>query len=363
MNQSACHNDTTRAIATLRLPLALMVVLIHTFVGPSDATIHWSELSAMDCFNIMRVFLSRVLPAVAVPAFFVFSGYLFFFNAERLDAAFYRRRFARRLRSLVVPFLLWVVLTAVMLVVFKHKSPQQFLTPRIFWNWASWGGGGTNLLGQTVAHNFGPLGAMLWFMRDLIIVVALSPLLGWLIGRSRGWIVALLGLVEIFEVQSVVYGQLLMALFYFSLGAWCGMFRRDLAAWLGRFTPQLLTLWVALMAVILVFRADFPARGVVYRLMCLAGTLAVIAVGPKLRMPRRLDFAARNTFFIYVAQGAFGLMAADALLAAMPPTPLWLSVRYLLQPLLTVAFCLAVLWLLQRFMPRTAALLTGSRRP
>ena len=68
----------TSYITALRFPLALLVVLIHT------QNKIWQAAEAQDSlwFSVPVHFLSRCLPAVAVPLFFAISGFLFFYQKQ-----------------------------------------------------------------------------------------------------------------------------------------------------------------------------------------------------------------------------------------------------------------------------------------
>lgn len=76
-------------ITDLRLPLAVMVVFIHAFGnlvyvvpyewmgrGQLDAAVGSSSVGSA-VYDALRIFGSHVVTHIAVPTFFVISGYLF----------------------------------------------------------------------------------------------------------------------------------------------------------------------------------------------------------------------------------------------------------------------------------------------
>lgn len=72
------HPLSSQTISALRFPLAVMVVFIHSFMLDDVAfTPDWHALSGMDFAIGLQVLLSKVVSHVAVPAFYVISGYLF----------------------------------------------------------------------------------------------------------------------------------------------------------------------------------------------------------------------------------------------------------------------------------------------
>lgn len=66
----------------LRFPLAIAVVFIHSFGAyPFDLdTLHSGPFTGMSIYNWIRICFSHVFTHIAVPTFYVISGYLFFCN-------------------------------------------------------------------------------------------------------------------------------------------------------------------------------------------------------------------------------------------------------------------------------------------
>lgn len=72
----------SRTIDWLRFPLAIAVVYIHSFGSyPIDLNfLHSDPFSSISIFNWIRICFSHVLTHIAVPSFYLISGYLFFHN-------------------------------------------------------------------------------------------------------------------------------------------------------------------------------------------------------------------------------------------------------------------------------------------
>lgn len=80
-------NKVSCIIDFSRFPLAVLVVFIH-YIGIGDMTISASsfcDISSYDAYSFIRVLFSRVISQVAVPAFFLISGYLFYKRLEQWD--------------------------------------------------------------------------------------------------------------------------------------------------------------------------------------------------------------------------------------------------------------------------------------
>ena len=113
---------------------------------------------------------------ICVPLFFVMSGYLFFWNVPgKPDAKWFWKKIRSRFFTLLIPYLIAVVIAWLCYYFALKAVPSMvdgFLGDRwkdplfVFWT--------------------GPVNLSLWFIRELMIVVVLSPLI-YLIIRYTGW--------------------------------------------------------------------------------------------------------------------------------------------------------------------------------
>ena len=81
----------SQAIDWLRFPMAVGVVFIHAYgVGAlTPSAIGEAYPLWVECCRLLRSLLSQWLPAVAVPAFFLISGRLFFKGVARFSREVY----------------------------------------------------------------------------------------------------------------------------------------------------------------------------------------------------------------------------------------------------------------------------------
>ena len=113
-------------------------------------------------------FVFSTFTRVAVPVFFVISGYLLFkhYNISKI---------ARRTRTVFVPFLLWSIIT---IAVFAFLQHVPFLS--------SYFNNQFQLTFESVFTRtfIKPLNGALWFLRDLYILVLISPII-WRINQNK----------------------------------------------------------------------------------------------------------------------------------------------------------------------------------
>ena len=89
LSQPILRDLDSRILDALRFPLAVMVLVIHSFISKDYHLPDYTSLSGMDICVALQILFSHVISAVAVPAFFMMSGYFFFYKEERFNITTY----------------------------------------------------------------------------------------------------------------------------------------------------------------------------------------------------------------------------------------------------------------------------------
>lgn len=111
-------------IEWLRFFCACAVVLLHNIGKPIEGTSFISYQNG--AFDIIRIFFSRGICWVAVPIFFIISGYLFFSKLEEWNSDIYKNKIKRRVTSLMIPYLIWNLMP--LLVVLSLQLIKSIIT-------------------------------------------------------------------------------------------------------------------------------------------------------------------------------------------------------------------------------------------
>lgn len=161
--------------------------------------------------------LTRVIVINAVPLFFFISGYLFFF----LKKDTYQNKWKKRFKSLVIPYIIWCIIGFLIPFVFQQvfglgylfKGGEGHLKPiaefeawdylKMFWN----------------IRDGAPILSTLWFLRNLILLVALTPIFYFLATRLK-W-----GFPVLLAANYLIFHQNFLCLssadmFFFGMGNW-----------------------------------------------------------------------------------------------------------------------------------------------
>ncbi len=375
------RNDLrSQTLDLLRFPLAVVIVLIHVFTAcgfMGGAGV--AEVSAHPLLVAACRFVNAFFKGQSVPVYFFISGYVFFLGIE-LTKDGYIRKLRNRVKSLLVPYLVWN-LAAVLLLAVKFLPsfhPRAELARTFVFSWHGFLSAfwiyDCSLIRETlsgaVVTGRGPYPAdyPLWFLRDLMIVAVLTPLIWHVIRLARHYAVILLGalwLLAGYFIGGHAY-QMATALFFFSFGAYMSISRKDMLAEFGKWFR--LSVIVYPLLGILYFVAEYRcpewSRTVKY-LNTLAGLLFAYNLAAWLLrrgLCRVSPFLSSASFFIYVSHTLlydYTNLFLRRLIG--PSSDASFIVMYLLSAALTVVLLLSVFWVLRRFCPSVLKVVAGRK--
>lgn len=207
MNKSVSISSyTSDKIRLLSLVSIILVIYIHS-------GFHADEIEGMVMNDRVQEFVSGMIGRCAVPLFYMISGYLFFLKVPDGMTSIYGKM-RKRVGTLVVPYIIgcmffvgFGVLMAVLPGVSKYMNSS--VTPLF-----------SEPIGEILrsifydAGNGSPCAFQLWFLRDLILIVATSPLWYLCLKHLKWGFVAVVFVLTYFDVPHVPF----YSLFWFVLG-------------------------------------------------------------------------------------------------------------------------------------------------
>lgn len=219
--------QTSSVISSLRFPLAVMVVYVHYFgSAPCDMShISVASFSELDLYNLIRVGITATICQVAVPTFFLISGFLFFQNLSNWNWKVWKGKIKRRVFTLLVPYLLWNCIRLCFNASINgyHIYHRQGIDSALLWL----KGQVTPMIFWAMENTNCPIHTPFWFIRDLIVMVCISPLY-FLLMRKRllgGLTLTFLSIVYCLHLMPMqplesLPGFSITAMLFFGLGAY-----------------------------------------------------------------------------------------------------------------------------------------------
>ena len=208
-------NNYYDRFAILRFPLIVLVVYLHA----GDMPFSRDELSnvAPGWFLYVKDIVSDGLARSAVPLFFLISGFLLFFN---FDGSFksYQLKIKSRIKTLLIPYFFW---NLSVLVAFAIGQSLDF-TSRFFTGHIGMIAdfGVFDYLNAFLGLDGYPISYQFWFIRDLMILVLCS----WVIGKFVNIYLCIALLIAILVSSDPDGTSWLSSFFYFYLG---GLFAKE----------------------------------------------------------------------------------------------------------------------------------------
>ena len=364
------------SLSLLRFPLAVVVVLVHVFVQKWPHDTQTPRL-----FLEVSYLIDGCLRFQVVPIYFFISGYVFFLGIT-LTKEKYRQKLTNRVKTLLIPYLIWN--TASILLALAHFLPfaqahspyhDQFRLnlslPAFLYSYWDDTKGVCTPLETWIVPNFGicPANRPLWYLRDLMIVVLTTPLISWLLKRTRSHLVWALGIawfaLSYFEVGHL--SQLSRAYFFFVWGAYISFNRKDLLAQFGRLA-RLSGIAYAVLGLLYVASMHTGTAWVsttINQLNILAGLLFACNLAAWLlrhRLCRPSPLLAAASFFIYVTHPLIVSPLRSAIARCIGSTSsLALLASHTLTTLLLIGLLTLLFWLMRQHTPRVLQVVAGRK--
>ena len=325
--------------------------------------------------NIIKL-VSTVLAACAVPLFFFFSGYLFFAKTEKLTKEIYYKKLKSRVKSLLVPYLFWTLLGVVIYGLLANLP----YTRNIFGKGnfeLSWRYIGEQITGLKLVdgeHTY-QIEYHLWFLRDLFLMVIISPLIYIAVKNKKQ-------LMPVFLIILWIIGPVLSlgttgintsSFVFFGLGAYFSVNKINFITKFEQIAPLSYMLYPCLVFVNWVQLWTHPLYtmpelyvGMLHAAMILAAIpywCNITSLLVRKNLIKNIDWFATASFFVYLIHIPFILPQVKKLLYYLtnPQSQEMLAILYFGVVFGTIAIALVLYWIMQKLCPRFTKVITGGR--
>ncbi len=337
----------------------IMVVYLHSYnlaVRFADST---NVAKSMDLNGFIQLLFSHGVTSIALPAFSAISGFLFFLNFKPTFNNFITK-YKKRVKSLLIPYLFWSLWGIVLFYILQSiPHVAKFFTSELVSQYS---------IGEVINKIFlQPLPYQLWFLRDLMIVVAITPILFYAISKFSFYALIPLILIWLFDINPIIISN--RVILFFSFGALMSIKKIDLSnivRGLDKGFALLLWVWVGVLGVYVYFASIESSLALyMHRVMLILG-LFLFWIGydkviGRVKNMKRLLFLTKFTFFIFCAHEPIMTIIKKLLLR-------WLSVSeaanltaYIFAPIITITLVVSVGIFLRTYLNPFFKVIIGGR--
>jgi len=347
----------SRKLRVLGLIAIVLVVYLHSYnlyVAPEAGAEH--PYRTVDLF--VQSLISRNISSIAVPLFFSISGFLFFMKMERpASRRWFLAQLQKRIRTVLAPYLLWSLLS---LAGFFLRDHAYLVVPALAPKRAPDTYSLLALLDQAFVH---PIPYQLWFLRDLMIYVLLSPLIYLCLSRLRA--LGLAPLLALWFADVNLHVINCWGILFFCAGAFIALDPGRKPRFPDiRSQALLLAGWLALVVLNAYWHAvGTGSSSVLNKISVLVGLAALWVNYETLlqRTERWILPLASFTFFIYAAHEPILSILKRRLMTMGGGSEAARLLTYLMLPLITIALVVCVGYGLRACFPRAYRVMTGGR--
>lgn len=348
----------SHTIEWLRYPMTFGVVLLHTIIMGQigyDGNVIVS-LGDYPIFDIVCYISQRCLGDLCVPIFFIISGYLFYFK-KSFTLRIYYKKIKRRVKSLLVPYLIWNISFMLYVLAIYHMRPEAMNSMRSYCE---------NFDFRTFLSSFwdfegGPILGPFWFVRDLFVMALLSYPLYHIIRKVGSYFVVLLFLMWISGFGLDLPGVGIRSLFFFSFGAYMSLCVRASSIVLtSKFFGLFLLIWIILVVMdITVINESMFHRFLLFEGM-LTVFLLVIWCMQKSILPVS-SLLSKSSFFIFAFHMFIINLPNKYWCTLVPINCLTCSLAQWVIPLVVCLFCTIIYYALIKVAPNLTGIIMGGR--
>lgn len=345
MKEITTINIFSQTCKLLRFPLAFLVIIIHTEKWnngiPSMPISNLNHIDLLDCF---RIILGEGIARLAVPTFFLMSGYYFFFSkVNSFNHVSYLQTIKKRFKTLFIPYLVWNIIA---LVINKKLSIFSYLV-------------NTEILLIINETFYKPADFPLWYVRDLMLLTLLSPII-YTISKNSYTIIFMSLVYVVFP--SIPYIQ---SIVFFSIGAYYSINEKTPLIINNSYISILLTLSIIILSTYFFTYGNIYSRNLLSIFIIITIPLLFVMFSRFSQTKFNSKYAKQlsgSSFFIFAAHSIGIQFYCNSLIDDLLPYnhPLILCLKYLASPIL-VCFITYVLYLIVKNNTLLSTVLCGNR--
>lgn len=339
----------------------LMVVFLHSYNLGTEIIEKPNIKKGYNFF--IQFFISQGITRIAVPIFFTISGYLLFVRLNNvISFKEYLQVLKKKFISLAIPYLFWSIsFFTVFFLLQKLPGIAALFKQKHIADYS---------LKETLSIIFiNPIPFQLWFIRDLILLIMMFPLLYWALRLSKG-LVLLLFLISWWSgFDFIIFSN--EALFFFAIGSFLGINKSGLRININQITTCVLfILWFifVLSETLLVYKSFgnpyilnfFHKSGILIGVIS-AWFFYDFVLKENYRFYFKIMPFLDLSFFIYVSHEPFLEILKIIFYKILGTGDMKMLSIYIVAPLLVISLCILTGEFLKKTVPSFFKIITGGR--
>lgn len=339
------------SIETLRFPLILFIICLHCYTSISSIIVGHNTF-----FRLIYPF-SLWIGETGVPAYFFISGLLLFKSQKS-----YKQKLSSRVKTLLVPYIIFngLILFGYLCLMFMGKTVlilDRDLASysiidyiRAFWDRGSWSHG-----------NGSPLLCPFWYIRNLMIMVVLSPVFFYLIKNFKLFLPLVIGF---FWINSYDSAYTLQSLTMFSFGAYFPICNKSLVGLYDKNRLLFISLFFFLTLMdYLHLYISFSFALPIHRMSLIANTFfALCFLGEYLSHHHIYSsFLSKSAFFVFCIHYPMTICLRPLFMNINECSDIVLVFAYLLSVISITFLCVVIYKILLHIIPRFTYFIIGNR--
>jgi len=343
----------------LRFPLIILVIYIH--IIHEDITQISISLIPNNVFHILYSLISQNLGRIAVPCFFVFSGFLFFMKIKgNYSLDMYKEQISKRIKTLLIPYFIWNIIFVTTILLKNYLFTKLNLNTDDNYYYLQ-----NNSIYKILWQ--GPIDYPLWYLRDLIIMCIISPLIYYITKKTRILGIVYLAIFYLSSIEIPFPGLSTTAIFFFGLGVYFTNHITIVINGINKFGRYNLVLSFILLLISTYFNGVPVFYELFIKLFTISGIFSLIYIGNIIQKNNAITSLLVNlsvtVFFIYAIHVIYIINLSKGIFFKISffNTGYGVIIGYLLSPILVLFICLLLYYSLKKIAPRTLNTLTGSR--
>ncbi|WP_324172651.1 acyltransferase [Sulfurimonas sp.] len=337
----------------------ILVIYIHSYnLKSSDGSILFSLDTSFSYLNsFIQNIISQGFSRISVPIFFMISGYLFFTNFNILS---YKSKVLKRVYTLLIPYLSWS-----MIVVLIFFILQAIPFASSFFN---------SMLIKDLSLNelfyktwIDPINYPLWFLRDLIVLVVLSPIIFYFIKNFKSLFFLIIGFIWLFGIEIPLYKS--ESVLFFAIGGYLSIVNEKLL--LIKLSNKIFLLLIIAYVLLLSYSAiinilkidiNLSMSDIIHKISILIGVITLWYLLDRINIKTQIIlYISDFTFLFYVFHEPLLTIIKKSMFFLFGFSSVISLVTYLLTPIIVV-FCLFIFGkVIKKNLPKTTAVITGNR--